>query len=71
MMMMMMIVVFPPSLPSLVGSERRKSGKPILSYLEIASEKEYLVASACGTVYATPQAYISLRGTRTGGQYLR
>ena len=49
----------------------RASGKPAVAYLEIAGEKEYYLAAACGKVYAPESAYLSLRGFSVSGSFLR
>lgn len=45
--------------------EFRKSGKPIVAYLEYATESEYYLASACDKVYLAPASSLDLRGLAT------
>jgi len=49
----------------------RKSGKPIIAYLEYGAEQEYYLASACDTVYLMPAATLDLRGLATYELFLR
>eukprot|EP00271_Cylindrocystis_brebissonii_P014057 TRINITY_DN3502_c0_g1_i1.p1 TRINITY_DN3502_c0_g1~~TRINITY_DN3502_c0_g1_i1.p1 ORF type:complete len:807 (-),score=143.61 TRINITY_DN3502_c0_g1_i1:294-2714(-) len=48
----------------------RKSGKPCMAYMSVGGEKEYYLASACEEIFATPEAYVSLRGLSVQGQFL-
>jgi protease-4 len=45
--------------------EFRKSGKPIVAYLEYATEGEYYLASACDKIYLAPASSLDLRGLAT------
>jgi len=49
----------------------RKSGKPIIAYLEYGAEQEYYLASACDKVYLMPAAQLDLRGLATYELFLR
>lgn len=51
--------------------EFRKSGKPIVAYLEYGAEYEYFLASACDQVYLMPAASLDLRGLATYELFLR
>lgn len=51
--------------------EFRKSGKPIVAYLEYATEGEYYLASACDKVYLTPSSSLDLRGLATYELFFR
>jgi len=51
--------------------EFRKSGKPIVAYLEYGAEQEYYLASACDKVYLMPAASLDLRGLATYELFLR
>lgn len=51
--------------------EFRKSGKPIIAYLEYGAEQEYYLASACDKVYLMPAASLDLRGLATYELFLR
>lgn len=51
--------------------EFRKSGKPIIAYLEYGAEYEYYLASACDKVYLMPAASLDLRGLATYELFLR
>jgi protease-4 len=52
-------------------TEFRKSGKPIIAYLEYAAEQEYYLASACDKVYLMPASTLDLRGLATYELFLR
>ncbi|MEX2273201.1 MAG: signal peptide peptidase SppA [Vicinamibacterales bacterium] len=49
----------------------RKSGKPIIAYLEYGAEQEYYLASACDKVYLMPASSLDLRGLATYELFLR
>ena len=51
--------------------EFRKSGKPILAYLEYGAEQEFYLASACDKVYLMPASTLDLRGLATYELFLR
>ena len=51
--------------------EFRKSGKPIIAYLEAGAEQEYYLASACDRVYLMPAGTLDLRGLATYELFLR
>lgn len=51
--------------------EFRKSGKPIIAYLEYGAEQAYYLASACDKVYLMPAASLDLRGLATYELFLR
>ena len=51
--------------------EFRKSGKPIVAYLEYGAEYEYYLASACDQVFLMPAASLDLRGLATYELFLR
>ena len=51
--------------------EFRKSGKPIVAYLEYGAEYEYFLASACDQVYLMPASSLDLRGLATYELFLR
>ncbi|HUF23560.1 MAG TPA: signal peptide peptidase SppA [Vicinamibacterales bacterium] len=51
--------------------EFRKSGKPIIAYLEYGAEQEFYLASACDKVYLMPAASLDLRGLATYELFLR
>lgn len=49
----------------------RKSGKPIIAYLEYGAEQEFYLASACDKVYLMPASTLDLRGLATYELFLR
>jgi protease-4 len=51
--------------------EFRKSGKPIIAYLEYGAEQEFYLASACDKVYLMPASSLDLRGLATYELFLR
>ncbi|MDQ3070115.1 MAG: signal peptide peptidase SppA [Acidobacteriota bacterium] len=51
--------------------EFRKSGKPIIAYLEYGAEQEYFLASACDKIYLMPASSLDLRGLATYELFLR
>jgi protease IV len=51
--------------------EFRRSGKPIIAYLEYGAEQEYYLASACDKVYLMPASTLDLRGLATYELFLR
>ncbi|MDQ3170383.1 MAG: signal peptide peptidase SppA, partial [Acidobacteriota bacterium] len=51
--------------------EFRKSGKPIVAYLEYGAEHEYYLASACDKVYLMPASSLDLRGLATYELFFR
>jgi protease IV len=51
--------------------EFRKSGKPIIAYLEYGAEQEFYLASACDKVFLMPAASLDLRGLATYELFLR
>lgn len=40
----------------------RKSGKPVISYSEVLTEKGYFIASACDKVYVNPKGMLEFKG---------
>jgi protease-4 len=51
--------------------EFKKSGKPVVAFLEYASEREYYLASAADKVYLLPTATLDLTGVATYDLFLR
>lgn len=51
--------------------EFRKSGKPVVAFLEYASEREYYLASAADKIYLLPTATLDLTGVATYDLFLR
>ncbi len=52
-------------------AEFRKSGKPVIAFLEYASEREYYLASAADKVYLLPTATLDLTGVASYELFLR
>lgn len=51
--------------------EFRRSGKPVIAFLEFASEREYYLASAADKIYLLPTATLDLTGVATYELFLR
>ncbi len=49
----------------------RRSGKPIIGYLEYGGEQEFYLASACDKVFLVPSATLDLTGVATYELFLR
>lgn len=49
----------------------RQSGKKVIAYMQIGGEKEYFIGLSADEVYAPPEAFISLRGFRVSGAFIR
>jgi protease-4 len=49
----------------------RKSGKPVIAYLEWGGEQEYYLATACDKVFLMPTATLDLTGVATYELFLR
>ena len=49
----------------------RRSGKPIVAYLEYGGEQEFYLASACDKVYLMPSASLDLTGMASYELFLR
>jgi protease IV len=49
----------------------RKSGKPVIAFLEYASEREYYLASAADKIYLLPTATLDLTGVASYELFLR
>ena len=49
----------------------KKSGKPIVAYLEYGGEQEFYLASACDKVFLMPTASLDLTGVATYELFLR
>jgi protease-4 len=51
--------------------EFRKSGKPVLAFLEYGGDREYYLASAADRVYLLPTSALDVTGVASYGVYLR
>lgn len=51
--------------------EFRRSGKPVVAFLEFASEREYYLASAADKIYLLPTSTLDLTGVATYELFLR
>ena len=49
----------------------RRSGKPVVAYLEYADDREYYLASACNRVFLMPTAQLDLNGVASYELFLR
>jgi protease-4 len=49
----------------------RQSGKPIIVYMTMASEREYYLALGADEIYMPPEAMLSLRGLKVSASFLR
>ena len=49
----------------------RQSGKPVVAFMAVATEKEYYVALGADEIYMPPEGVLSLRGFKVSGAFLR
>lgn len=49
----------------------KRSGKPVVAYLEFADDQEYYVATACDRIYLTPSSPLDLNGVASYELFFR
>jgi protease-4 len=49
----------------------RQSGKPVIVYMPVASEREYYLALGADEIYMPPEGILSLRGMKVSASFLR
>ncbi len=51
--------------------EFKKSGKPVVAFMQVAGTTDYLIASAADEVYLTPEGVLDVKGLRAEAMFLK